>query len=44
MFNSRGEAIEASRAVKDPAFVTRVINATEELANRALGSAKAASS
>jgi hypothetical protein len=38
MFNSRGEAIEASRAVKDPAFVTRVINATEELANRALGS------
>ncbi len=44
MFNSRGEAIEASRAMKDPAFVTRVIDATEELANRALGSAKAASS
>jgi hypothetical protein len=29
--------------MKDPAFVTRVINATEELANRALGSAKASS-
>ena len=44
MFNSRGEAIEASHAMKDPAFVTRVIDATEELANRALRSAKAASS
>ena len=44
MFNSRGEAIEASRAMKDPSFITRVIDASEELANRALGRAKAASS
>jgi NAD(P)-dependent dehydrogenase (short-subunit alcohol dehydrogenase family) len=44
MFNSRGEAIEASRAMKDPSFVTRVIDASEELANRALEKAKTVSS
>ena len=44
MFNSRGEAIEASRAMKDLSFITRVIDASEELANRALGRAEVASS
>jgi CheY-like chemotaxis protein len=40
MFNSRGEAIEASRAMKDPAFVTRVIDATEELLTARWGAQK----